>query len=86
MLEYNREWTFNQTVSIPLAIYTGKLKKIDASFVDKQLIFLADPDSGEDVLFTDCSDLSFEVNLSNNKDFTVLNKSGKSFLSMSLKY
>ena len=35
MLEYNREWTFNQTVSIPLAIYTGKLKKIDASFADK---------------------------------------------------
>ena len=34
-----------------------------------------DPDTEEQVLFTDCADLNFKVSVSNTKDFSVLNKS-----------
>ena len=36
-----------------------------------------DPDTGEKVLFTDCADIKFTVSVSNNKDFSVMEKSGR---------
>ena len=34
-----------------------------------------DPESGEQVLYTDCADINFQVSVSNTKDFAVQNKS-----------
>ena len=34
-----------------------------------------DPDTGEQVLYTDCTDINFQVSVSNTKDFAVQNKS-----------
>ena len=54
------EWVVNQTVTVPLAIYT------------------LDPDTEEEVMYTDCADVPIEVTLSNNKDFTLLPQPRKS--------
>ena len=39
--------------------------------------YTREPDTGEELLYTDCADLDFQVALSNNKDFTVKPKQSK---------
>ena len=58
--DFSVEWVVNQTVTVPLAIYT------------------VDPDTEEEVMYTDCADVPIEVTLSNNKDFTLLPQPRKS--------
>ena len=41
--------------------------------------YTREPDTGEELLYTDCADLDFQVALSNNKDFTVKPKQSKYF-------
>ena len=40
-------------------------------------IFTVDPDTKEEIMFSDCSDVNVEVTLSNNKDFVMKDKSSK---------
>ena len=46
--------------------------------------YTRDPDTGEEVIYTDCADVPFEVTLSNNKDFTLLPKHRKRTLNQSI--
>ena len=41
-------------------------------------IYTMDPDTEEEVMYTDCADVPIEVTLSNNKDFTLLPQPRKS--------
>ena len=41
-------------------------------------IYTLDPDTEEEVMYTDCADVPIEVTLSNNKDFTLLPQPRKS--------
>ena len=57
--DYPVEWVANQTITIPVAIFTRE------------------PDSKEEIMYTDCADVNFEVTLSNNKDFSMQGKASK---------
>ena len=39
--------------------------------------YTTDPDTEQEVMYTDCADVPIEVTLSNNKDFTLLPQPSK---------